>query len=123
MTSALQGIADTIATDFRQAVIDAEKADMETIDKILADLNAAYHEYTVKEQVLDTKSEDALRTLKEIGDLRDVNATTLSRRVEALREELRAFRQTKVIETDTFKFEPDENVVKLGDAQRAIGKT
>jgi len=97
MTSAMQDIADTLATDFRDAVVDAEKADMATIDKILADLNAAYHEYNVREQVLDTKSEDALRTLREISEMRDVNATTLARRVEGLRDLLAAFKESKTI--------------------------
>jgi predicted nucleic acid-binding Zn-ribbon protein len=96
MTSALQDIAETLATDFRDAVIDAEKADMDTIDKIIQDLNQAYHDFDVREKVLDTKAEEAVRTLKEVSDLRDVNITQLNRRIEALRELLSTFRETKV---------------------------
>src|SRR6187399_692710 len=94
--SALQDIAETLATDFRDAVIDAEKADVEMIDKILLDMNLAYTDYSNKESLLDTKQEQALRTLKEIGELRDVNVTTYQRRVDALRQQLAEFRETKI---------------------------
>ena len=107
--SALQDIADTLATDFRDAVIDAEKADVEMIDNIVKEFNLAYQDYMAKEGLLNTKQEQALRTLKEIGDLRDVNVTTYQRRVDELRKELEEFRETKI----AAKAEENGNVVRL----------
>ena len=124
MSSALQDIAETLATDFRDAVIDAEKADVEMIDKILLDMNLAYTDYANKESLLDTKQEQALRTLKEIGELRDVNVTTYQRRVDALRQQLAEFRETKI----AAKAGENGNVVRLAtdnastlDAAKLLG--
>ena len=124
MSSALQDIAETLATDFRDAVIDAEKADVEMIDKILLDMNLAYTDYANKESLLDTKQEQALRTLKEIGELRDVNVTTYQRRVDALRQQLSEFRETKI----AAKAGENGNVVRLAtdnastlDAAKLLG--
>jgi predicted nucleic acid-binding Zn-ribbon protein len=109
MSSALQDIAETLATDFRDAVIDAEKADVEMIDKIITDLNHAFNEFTTREGTLDTKAEQAVQTLKEISDLRDVNATTYHRRVQELRTQLAEFRETKI----AAKAQDPANVVRL----------
>jgi hypothetical protein len=98
MSSALQDIAEHLATDFKDAVIQAEEADVQFIDSIVKEFNLAYTDYMGKEDMLDTKQEQALRTLKEIGELRDVNSTTYDRRITALRQQLEEFRQTKIAE-------------------------
>jgi len=123
MSSALQDIAETLATDFRDAVIDAEKADVDMIDSIIKEFNLAFTDYMGKEDMLDTKQEQALRTLKEIGELRDVNTAAYDRRVSALRQQLAEFRETKI----AAKAEPG-NVVRLAsdnastlDAAKLLG--
>jgi hypothetical protein len=108
-------IADTLSTDFRDAVRDAEKSDMATIESILQEMNLAYTEYSNKEALLNTKSEQALRTMEEISDLRDVNTTTYERRIAALREQLTEFKETKATKaTDsTVDIKGSGNVVKI----------
>jgi len=95
MTSAMMTIADHMATDFREAVAEAEAADVKAIEKILHDMNGAYLDYSNKENLLNTKQEQAIRTLTEIGDLRDVNETTYKRRIEELREQLATLKASK----------------------------
>jgi hypothetical protein len=111
MTSALQDIADTLATEFRDAVIDAERSDVETIEQIIRDFNEAYQTYTNRDNVLNTQAEQALKTLSEISELRDVNTTTYQRKVSALRDALAEFRAAKL----PGKSDPD-NVVRLETA-------
>ena len=100
MASALQDIADTIATDFREAVMDAEKADIAAIETINKEFNIAYTEYFAKEAVLQSKREQALRTLQEIQDLADVNETTYKRRIEAIQEQINEYKETKTPRLD-----------------------
>jgi len=95
MTSAMMTIADHMATDFREAVMEAEKADREAIEKITQEFNLAWIEFNNRDAVLRGKAEQAVRTLTEIADLHDVNHTTYERRLTALREQWAALRETK----------------------------
>ncbi|RPJ29575.1 MAG: hypothetical protein EHM33_00475 [Chloroflexi bacterium] len=115
MSSAMMTIADHMASDFRDAVMEAEKTDMDTIDKILKEMNGAYTDYTNRDAVLSTQSEQAIKTLDEISNLRDVNFTAYQRRMNALRDMLTQFKETKAPALDPeaqAKMPP--NVVKLG---------
>jgi len=100
MSSMLMDIADTMAIDFREAVMDAEKADMVSIEQIMQEMNNAWTDYSNKDAVLNTKAEQAVRTLAEISDLRDNNHTTYQRRIEALRTQLKEFKETKAPKLD-----------------------
>jgi len=115
MSSAMMTIADHMASDFRDAVLEAEKADMDTIDKILKEMNGAYTDYTNRDAVLSTQSEQAIKTLDEISNLRDVNFTAYQRRMNALRDMLTQFKETKAPALDPqAQFNQALNVVKLG---------
>jgi hypothetical protein len=110
-------IADHLATDFREAVMEAEKADRDAIVKLMHDMNAALNDFESRDRVLNTQAEQAIRTLNEIGDLRDVNWTTFVRRRTAYEEGMAKLRDSKAPEPDPLaqeKMQYDPKVVKLG---------
>jgi len=126
MTSAMMTIADHMATDFREAVMDAEKRDREAIEKLMHDMNVAINEFENRDRVLNTQAEQAIRTLNEIGDLRDVNWTTFMRRRDAYSEGMAKLRDSK----DTTPPDPllqaamnkTPNVVRMTDPQAQMSR-
>jgi hypothetical protein len=115
MSSAMMTIADHMATDFREAVMEAEKADREAIEKLMHDMNLAINEFETRDRLLDTQAEQAIRTLNEIHDLRDVNWTTFTRRRKAYEEEMAKYKESKTPAFDAeAQFRLSPNVVKLG---------
>jgi len=114
MTSAMMTIADHMATDFREAVMEAEKADREAIEKLMHDMNAAINEFENRDRLLNTKAEQAIKTLNEVGDLRDVNWTTFERRRSAYEEGMAKLKESKTPAFDAeAQFNQSPNVVKL----------
>jgi hypothetical protein len=91
----MHDIAETLATEFRDAVAAAEKTDMDTIDKILDDLNRAHHDFMSREEVLSKQEEQATKTLLEIATIRGHNVEAFKVRVDALRDLLSTFKETK----------------------------
>jgi SMC interacting uncharacterized protein involved in chromosome segregation len=115
MSSALQDIANTIATDFREAVMDAEKEDREAIEAISKEFNTACHDYFTRDAVIQSQREAAIRTLKELQDLHDINETTFNRRKEALQQQMAEFKETKAApKTGIFLGTDVTNIVKIG---------
>jgi hypothetical protein len=116
MTSSMMTIADHMATDFREAVMEAEKADREAIEKLMHDMNIAINDFENRDRVLNTQAEQAIRTLNEIGDLRDVNWTTFMRRRDAYSEGMAKLRDSKDTTTPEQQLAMNRtpNVVKLG---------
>jgi hypothetical protein len=113
MSSAMMTIADHMSSDFLDAVREAEMADEKAAKEIVKDMNEAWADFDRKEALLNSKSEQAVRTLIEIQDLRDVNHTTYTRRLEALKAMLNDFIQRKDTAPETIQIN-QPNVVKLG---------
>ncbi|RPJ17045.1 MAG: hypothetical protein EHM33_33310 [Chloroflexi bacterium] len=84
--------------------------DREAIENLMHDMNLAFTEFESRDRLLSTKAEQAIKTLNEIGDLRDVNWTTFTRRREAYVEAMAKLRDSK----DTnVAIEGNSNVVKI----------
>jgi hypothetical protein len=95
MTSSMMTIAQHLSTDFLEAVKEAEMTDREAIEKLMHDMNAALNDFENRDRILNTQAEQAIRTLNEIGDLRDVNWTTFVRRRTAYEEGMAKLRDSK----------------------------